>query len=384
MNQVPNTKNVRNTQRKKSIKPNRKIDYALLLIVVALVFFGIIMVYSSSYYVAATKFGDSTLFLRKQTTYAFVGLCVLYIASNFDYKLYHSKLPWILYFVSLALVLYAGFFGKSTNGATRWINIFGFSLQPSEIAKVSIILLMPYLISTKTSLLSSISGHIQLLIPTMIMAACVAKENLSTAIVIAVIGTGILFIASPRIKEFIFLGIAAVITMLGYLFISSMLGGFRGERFNAWLDPFAYAQGKGFQIIQSLYAVASGGIFGLGLGKSRQKLSFIPEAHNDIIFAIICEELGFFGAMILLLIFAAYIWRTFDIGLRCKHLFPSLICSGVGIMVAVQVIINVAVVTNSIPNTGIPMPFISYGGTALIIAMGLTGIVLNISKSVDL
>ncbi len=384
MNQVTNTKNVRTTERKKSTKPNNKLDYGLLLIVVALVFFGIIMVYSSSYYVAATKLGDSTYYLRRQTSYAFIGLCVLYIASNFDYRLYHSKIPWFFYFVSLVLVLYAGFFGVSSNGASRWINVFGFSLQPSELAKVSIILLMPYLISTKTNLLSSISGHIQLLVPTMIMAACVAKENLSTAIVIAVIGTGILFVASPRIKEFIFAGIAAIIAMVSYLSISSLLGGFRGERFNAWLDPFAYAQGKGFQIIQSLYAVASGGFFGLGLGKSRQKLSFIPEAHNDIIFAIICEELGFFGAAILLLMFGAYIWRTFDISLKCKHLFPALICSGVAIMVATQVIINVAVVTNSIPNTGIPMPFISSGGSALIIAMGLTGIVLNISKSVDL
>ncbi len=384
MNQVPNNKNVRTTERKKSTKQNRKFDYALLLIVVALVFFGIIMVYSSSYYVAANTFGDSTRFLRKQTSYAFVGLCVLYIASNFEYKLYHSLLPWILYFVSFALVIYAGFFGTSANGATRWINIGGFSLQPSELAKVSIILLMPYLISTKPRLLNSISGHIQLIIPTIIMAGFVAKENLSTAIVIVIIGVGVLFIASPRIKEFIFAGIAAVVAMVGYLTISSMLGGFRGARFEAWLDPFAHASDKGYQIIQSLYAVASGGFFGLGLGKSRQKLSFIPEPHNDIIFAIICEELGFFGAAILLLIFAAYIWRTFDIALKCKNLFPSLICSGVGIMVAVQVLINVAVATNSMPNTGIPLPFISYGGSALIIAMGLTGIVLNISRSVDL
>ncbi len=384
MNQVANNKNVRTNEKNRITKSNRKIDYALLLLVSALVFFGIIMVYSSSYYVSATKLGDSTYYLRRQTMYAILGFAVLYVATNFDYKLYYSKIPWVLYYISLGLVLYAGFFGQSSNGASRWINIFGFSLQPSEIAKVAIILLIPYLISTKTYLLNSVLGHIKLMIPTMIMAVCVAKENLSTAIIIAVIGAGVLFLASPRIKEFILVGIFSVVSMLLYLFLSSLLGGWRGGRFNAWLDPFSYAQDKGFQIIQSLYAVASGGFFGLGLGKSRQKLSFIPEAHNDIIFAIVCEELGFFGATILLLIFGAYIWRTFDIALKCKHLFPSLICSGVAIMIATQVIINVAVVTNSIPNTGIPMPFISSGGSALIVAMGLTGIVLNISKSVDL
>ncbi len=384
MNQVANNKNVRTKERIKTTKSNKNIDYALLLLVVALVIFGIIMVYSSSYYVSAIKLGDSTYYLRRQTMYAMVGFVVMYVASNFDYRLYHSKIPWLIYFVSLVLVLYAGFFGVSSNGASRWINLFGFSLQPSELAKVAIILLVPYLISTKPELLRSVKGHIQLLIPTMIMAVCVAKENLSTAIIIVVIGGGVLFLASPRIKEFVFLGVFSGIAMTIYLFLSSLLGGWRGGRFSAWLDPFANAQDKGYQIIQSLYAVASGGFFGLGLGKSRQKLSFIPEAHNDIIFAIVCEELGFFGATIFLLIFGAYIWRTFDIALRCKHLFPSLICSGVAIMIATQVIINVAVVTNTIPNTGIPMPFISSGGSALIIAMGLTGIVLNISRSVEL
>ncbi len=383
MNQKTNTSNVRQPNRKPPAKISNNIDYALLLIVIALVIFGIIMVYSSSYYVSAIKLNDSTHYLRRQTMYALLGTVAMYMTSKIDYKLYHSQIPIVLYGVSLVLVLYAGFFGVSSNGASRWINVLGFSLQPSEIAKVSIILLIPYLISTKSSLLKTTKGHIQLMIPTFIMAACVAKENLSTAIIIFVIGIGILFLASPRTKEFFMLGGLAVVGMLSYLFISSILGGFRGERFKAWLDPFAYATGKGYQIIQSLYAVASGGIFGLGLGKSRQKLSFIPEAHNDIIFAIICEELGFFGAVLLLLLFATLIWKTFNIALNAKNLFASLICSGIAIMMATQVIINVAVVTNTIPNTGIPMPFISSGGTALIIAMSLMGIVLNISKSVD-
>ncbi len=373
--------NVRNNARPQTRKrpPNgdNKIDVALLLIVIALVLFGIMMVYSSSYYVSAINLNDSTYYLRRQTMYAMLGFFAMYATSKFDYRLYNSQLPWIFYFISLALVIYAGLFGVASHGASRWIQIFGFTIQPSEFAKVSIILLTPYIIANNTKLLGSLSGHFKIMIPTLIMTVCVG-------IIIFVIGVGILFLASPRVFEFVALAISGAVMMVIYLIISSMLGQFRGARFKAWLNPFEYAQDYGFQIIQSLYAVASGGFFGLGLGKSRQKLSFIPEAHNDIIFAIICEELGFFGALVVLTLFVLFIWRVFAIALKCTNLFAALICSGFAIMVSAQVIINVAVVTNSIPNTGIPMPFISSGGSALIVAMALTGIILNISRSVDL
>lgn len=386
MNKTTKNRPVVQTKRRKtkSLDEN-KIDTVLLLIVIALVLFGIMMVYSSSYYTAAKELNDSTYYLRRQAMYAVVGAIVMYSASKFDYRLYYSKIPWLLYAVSFVLVIYAGFFGISSNGASRWINILGFSVQPSEIAKVAIILLVPYQIATKPHLLKTLKGHAILMIPTIVMAGFVAKENLSTAIIIGVIGVGILFLASPRTWEFFAIAFLGIAGMVSYLAIDLFIGdGFRGLRFAAWLDPFAHAQDKGYQIIQSLYAVASGGFFGLGLGKSRQKLSFIPEAHNDIIFAIICEELGFFGAVIILAIFAVFIWKIFDISSKCNNIFPALICSGFGIMVAAQVIINVAVVTNTIPNTGIPMPFISSGGSALVVAMGLTGIILNISRSVDL
>lgn len=364
---------------------NKSVDFTLLLVVVLLVLFGIMMVYSASYYTDFLKYSDSTQHLRSQFLYAIVGSIGMYVASKVNYRIYFlHNIPWILYGGSLLLVLYAGFFGVSSNGASRWIRIFGFSLQPSELAKVAIIILNPYLITKNPKKLLTLKGHFELLLPTIIMAGAVAKENLSTAIIIAVIGTGVLFIASPRTKEFFILGFGAVLAMVLYLVASAFLGdGFRGGRLLAWLDPFAYERGKGYQIIQSLYAVASGGFFGLGLGNSRQKLTFIPEAHNDIIFAIICEELGFFGAFVLLMLFAIFIWRAFDISLRCKELFPALIAAGIAILISAQVLINVAVVTNTIPNTGIPLPFISSGGTALVVAMGLTGILLNISKSVS-
>ena len=205
----------------------------------------------------------------------------------------------------------------------------------------------------------------------------IALANLSTAIIVSLIGFGIIFIASPYTAVFF---ISGLIGASGLVFYMSRAKDFRGGRFSAWLDPFSDPSATGYQIVQSLYAVASGVIFGLGLGQSRQKLGFLPEAHNDIIFSIICEELGFFGAMIVLILFAILIWRGIKIAVNATDLFGTLVASGIVIMIASQVIINVAVVTNSIPNTGVPLPFISYGGTSVAIMMMLIGILLNISR----
>ncbi len=357
-----------------------KIDYTILSIALLLILFGIIMVYSSSYYVALLTENDSTYYLKKQATYAIVGLCGMYVMINFCYKLFDNKIVWILYIVSLVLVLYTNFFGIERNYAKRWLDLGFFTLQPSELSKVAIILLIPFLINRYKYFLKSLAGHGVLMAPVVIMAGVVGMENMSTAIIILIIGVGIIFIASPRTGIFILMGVLFVTVIVIYFLLDTK---FRGARFQVWLDPFSDPTGVGFQIIQSLYAVASGGFFGLGLGNSRQKLSFIPEPHNDIIFAIICEELGLFGAAILLAGFATLVWKGFKVSLRCEDLFGSLVAAGITIMIATQVIINVSVVTNSIPNTGIALPFISSGGTALIVTSGLIGILLNISKSSD-
>ncbi len=360
-----------------------KVDYVILSLTLLMIIFGVIMVYSSSYYVALVdeNLNDSTFYLKKQATYAVIGILAMYTMSKFCYKLFENKIVWFLYIASFLLVAYTNKFGIERNYAKRWLSIAGvFTLQPSDLSKVAIILLVPYLILKHKHFLRTKVGHIILLIPVILMAGIVGKENMSTAIIIILIGVGILFIASPKTAIFIFSGIAGVTALILYFALGT---GFRNDRFIVWLDPFSDPTGVGFQIIQSLYAVASGGLFGLGLGNSRQKLSFIPEPHNDIIFAIICEELGLFGAGILLIGFIVLIWRGFNVSLKCPDAFGSMVAAGIVIMIAVQVVINVSVVTNTIPNTGIALPFISSGGTALIVTCGLMGILLNISKSFD-
>lgn len=379
--------------RQKQLQNRRNIyqgmDELILFACLALVLIGIVMVFSASYYNEAIKGESPYTYLKKQSIYAFIGFIGMMFASRFNYKLFRGKIgpiaiPVLLYLSSFLLMIYTMLFGISKGGATRWVSIAGFNFQPSEIAKVAIILIVPYIVYYNKKILDDLKGIIIVSIVVLLMAGVVGIENLSTGIIICLIGFGTMFIASKKTGFFIFIGIVAVIGMLGYLIVASKIGGeFRGARFNAWLDPFAYSVGTGFQIVQSLYAIASGGFFGLGLGNSRQKLSYIPEGHNDIIFAIICEELGLFGAAIILFIFAIIIWRGFKIAMECPDIFGSLIATGITIFIASQVIINVAVVTNTIPNTGIPMPFISSGGTALIIAMGLVGILLNISRSCD-
>jgi cell division protein FtsW len=298
--------------------------------------------------------------------------------SNFNY-IRLKKLSFLFYIIANSLLVFVLLFGVVKKGAKRWINLplIG-SFQPSEFAKVAIILFISYIISKNKNILKNMFGHIICSSFVFITVILIALGNLSTAIIVTIIGVGIIFIASPFTTIFIILGLGGASALISY--IAFFAKNFRGARFSAWLNPFDDPSGTGYQIIQSLYAVASGGIFGLGLGQSRQKLGFIPEAHNDIIFSIICEELGFFGALIVLLLFAILIWRGIYIALNAVDLFGTLVASGITMMVASQAIINIAVVTNSIPNTGVPLPFISYGGTSVAIVMMLMGILLNISR----
>ncbi len=356
-------------------------DYTTLFTVILLVLFGIVMIFSASSYVASTRSEynyDMFMFLKKQTFAVLLGLVAMFFMANFNYrKLQKIALP--LYLISNGLLIFVFLFGVVKKGAKRWINLpLVGSFQPSELAKVAIILFVSYIIANNRNILKSMAGHIFCAFWVGITVILIALGNLSTAIIVTLIGCGIIFIASPFTAVFVTLGLVGAGSLVAYIGLFSK--GFRGARFSAWLDPFSDPTNTGYQIIQSLYAVASGGMFGLGLGQSRQKLGFIPEAHNDIIFSIICEELGFFGAAIVLLLFAILIWRGVKIAINATDLFGSLVASGIVIMIASQVIINVAVVTNSIPNTGVPLPFISYGGTSVAIIMMLIGILLNISR----
>jgi len=351
-------------------------DFTLLLVVITLVLFGILMVFSASYYTTGTKSKfhyDMYYYFKKHIALAILGFIAMGVSANFYYEKIR-KFSFTIYALAIIALILVIPFGTVVNGAKRWL----WGIQPSEIAKIALILYLPHFILKYKNMLRSFTGFIftsvvVIGIPTMLIAA---EKSMSATLIIATIGMGIIFIACRKLIYFlpiIVLGIAAVIFMISG-------AAFRMQRFAAWQDPFAFSQGTGYQTVQSLYAIASGGLFGLGLGQSRQKLGYIPEGHNDIIFAIICEEFGLFGAIILVFLFMVFIWRGIKIAMNSISLYGTFVASGITIMVAVQVIINIAVVTNTIPNTGIPMPFISYGGTSLVIMMCAVGFLLNISR----
>ncbi len=372
----------KNTTTDKPIIRVGAMDYTIYFVVIILAFIGVLMVFSASYMTAANSVkyhNDPFHFLKRQGLFALMGLCGMHIMSNVSYR-FLKKFAFALYMLSNVLLVIVQFVGITSGGATRWLPapIIG-QFQPSELAKVAIILYTSYLISNNKNILLKWPSFLFCCFIVMVTVALVAWGNFSTAIVITLVGIGIIFVACPYILRFILAGAAGVAALTAYLAFFAGEDNFRTGRFYAWLNPFADQTDKGYQVVQSLFAVASGGMFGLGPGQSRQK-TFLPEAHNDIIFSIICEELGFVGAAIIIILFAILVWRGIKVALETPDTFGSLVATGIVLLVAFQVIINIAVVTNTIPNTGIPLPFISYGGTAIITFMGLMGVLLNISR----
>lgn len=366
-------------------------DYTLLFIVLFLLAFGLVMLYSTSAYDANLTYNDSTYLFRKQIFSTLAGLVVLFIVSHLPYHIW-ERFAVLGYGVSVALVLLIIPFGIEANGAKRWLRVFGVSLQPAEVAKLAMILFLAYLICKLGRNIRTMKGFLVVLGSAVPMSGLiyVITRNLSSAIIIMGIAIVMLFVACPDYKRFIILGLIGVAGVAGIVFLivkmseSGSVGGFRGERILAWLDPEAYASGKGFQTLQALYAIGSGGILGKGLGQSMQKLGFLPEAQNDMIFSIICEELGLFGAIAVLLMFILLIWRCMIIANNAPDLFGALLVVGVMGHIAIQVILNVAVVTNTIPNTGISLPFISYGGSSVMFLLAEIGIVFSVGRGIRL
>lgn len=350
------------------------VDFIILFVVLLLVIIGTVMIFSASYYSAGNNEAfnyDIYYFLKRHLMYLFVGMVAMTILANFNYKMLK---PFILpsYIASLVFLVLVLFFGTEINGAKRWLWFF----QPSEVAKLALILYLSNYIDDHKNILSTPEGFLRCIGIIIIPTGLIAIENLSTAVVIFAIGMGILFIGTPNKRFFLpFIPLGGIGLLAGIV-----LASFRLDRIKAWLNPFDYAQETGYQAVQSFYAIASGGFLGLGLGHSRQKLGYIPEAHNDIIFSILCEELGFFGAAIVVILFMILIWRVVRASMLADTEFGVLTAGGIIVMIGLQVIMNIAVVTNTMPNTGIPLPFISYGGTSLIIMLISMGIVLNISK----
>ncbi|WZL74738.1 stage V sporulation protein E [Clostridiaceae bacterium 35-E11] len=353
-------------------------DFTLLLTVLVLVIIGIIMVFSSSHYYALSKMNDSYHFLKRELMWAVLGLIGMFFAMNFDYWKYRKIAPYAYMLSIILLILVLTPLGIEFNGAQRWLGVGGFTIMPGEVAKICGIFFAATYLSRKPEKIKDFFKGVlpSLLIIGIYFALIILQPNLSTALTISVIIASMMFVTGMRWLHVSIMGLGGVILVA----IMIMLAPYRIKRLTGFLDPFADPQGTGYQVIQSLYALGTGGLFGVGLGKSVQKYLYIPEPQNDFIFAIIGEELGFIGCVTVILLFLLLIWRGVRIAINAPDLFGCLIATGITSMVAVQVIINVAVATSSMPVTGIPLPFISWGGNSLAIFMSAMGILLNISR----
>lgn len=371
----------------------RYFDYSLVASIVFLVCFGLVMLYSASAYSAQVDYGDSMHFFKRQLFFCLAGAAGAYVISLIDYHIW-SKLAKKIYFLAIFLMaLVQTPLGKKVNGARRWIQLpFDQQLQPSELAKIAIILFIPVVICQVGKKVNTLEGLIRVWCWGALSAACVffLTENLSTAIIVFGITFLMTFIVYPKKMLFIVpivLGVIAVLlvpVLLGPVVEAGDFdGNFRLGRLLVWLDPEKYSSGLGYQVVQGLYAVGSGGFFGKGLGNSAQK-QFIPEVQNDMILSVICEELGVFGAIMVLMLFGLLLYRLMVIAQNAPDMYGALVATGIFSHIALQVILNVAVVINLIPNTGITLPFISYGGTSILFLMAEMGLALGISRQIKM
>lgn len=356
------------------------LDYSLLVVVAVLIGFGLVMLYSSSYYSAALEHnGNETFFLNKQIISTALGVIAMIFFIVVDYRVW-KRFTWVIYVFSLiSVLLVLTPLGLTLNGARRWLDLEVVTVQPAEIVKVAIILVMAAVISASIRKIKGLKQILIIFVITLIPTAMIffLTDNFSSAIIVAAIGVIMLLVACKNNKGFIALMVGGIAAALGALLL---VGGFRASRILVWLNPEEYSSEGGFQVLQGLYAIGSGGLFGKGLGQSVQKLGFVPEAENDMIFSIICEELGLFGGIAVLILFAFLIWRFMVIANNTEDLYGALIVVGVMAHIAVQVILNVAVVTNTVPNTGITLPFISYGGTSVVFLLSEIGLVLSVAR----
>lgn len=375
---------------RKSNKNQSFFDYTLLFVVIFLIAFGLIMIYSTSSYEATGELGDSTYYLRHQFTATLAGVVVMVLTTLVDYHRW-EKYAFVGMAVSIVLIfLVMTPMGVEVNGARRWIRVAGsLQFQPAEIVKIAVILFCASMITHfSKKKLATLKGAFIVIAAPAIMAVLLWKvtDNLSSGIIVGGIAIVMLFVADSDYKKYIVVILVAVAAgfILVYAATHIQSDSFRMGRIAVWLDPEKDPDGIGFQTLQALYAIGSGGVFGKGLGGSMQKLGFLPEAQNDMIFSIICEELGLFGAFAVILLFVLLIWRCMVIANNAPDLFGALLVVGVMAHFAIQVILNIAVVTNTMPNTGISLPFISYGGTSEMFLMAEIGLVLNVSKQIRL
>lgn len=362
---------------------NGKLDITFLSFVLILLTVGLVMLFSASYAYSYENYGNSYKFIVRQSMFAAAGIVAMFVFSKLDYHIWR-KFSWVIYVVTLALLVFLLVSPPMVSGMSvkRWFAIGSFSFQPSEVAKFAIVILFSTLISANQKLMRSWKFiAFLLLILGLTCGLVVLEPHLSATLLIAVIGVVLIYVGGLDRKVVIGgLIIAAVAVVVVVVTQSTGFISYGADRIKYWRDPWADATGEGFQTIQSLLAIGSGGILGRGIGMSRQKYLWVPEPHNDFIFSIVCEELGLIGAVIIILLFALLVWRGFTIAMRSTDKFGSMLAIGLTFQVGLQAMLNIWVVTNTIPNTGISLPFFSYGGTSLLILLAEMGIVLSVSR----
>ncbi|MCI9573941.1 MAG: cell division protein FtsW [Lachnospiraceae bacterium] len=386
------------TRRKRKEQSEYFFDYSLLFIVLFLLGFGLVMIYSASSYEAFQSYEDTTFYMKKQLIAIVIGMVLMIVVANIPYHFW-ERFALLGYVVAMALVPLVKIpgLGVESHGAYRWIKIpgIGLNLQPAEVGKLCLILFLAVMVCKMGKNVRTMKGFvIMILLPMpVVLEVYLITRNLSSAIIIMGISVLMVFVASPDYKKFVIMGVmvVAAAVLVVFLAVSSTQNAAEGEEVNfrfgriaTWLNPESDATGTGFQTLQGLYAIGSGGIWGKGLGQSMQKLNFLPEAQNDMIFSIICEELGLFGAVAVIIMFIMLLWRMMVIANNAPDLFGAMLVVGVMGHIAIQAILNIAVVTNSIPNTGISLPFISYGGSSVMFLLIEIGLVLSVARRIQL
>ena len=351
-------------------------DYSIAFLVLFLVGFGLVMIYSTSSYKGALYHGDAAYWLKRQAIFAFLGVIAMVFVAGRDYHIWNKKkIFFMIYYVgTIGLLLLTLLIAAVSHGSKRWIGIGPIRFQPSEVAKISLILMMAIYISRNVKDFRTTKGILKAFAMAVPIILLVGIENLSTCIILLAITVIMIFVASSKWKPFLLLGGIAA----GGLGILLVRESYRMARMTTWLHP--EESENGMQTMQGLYAIGSGGLFGKGLGQSMQKMGFLPEPHNDMIFSIVCEELGLFGALGVIILYFILLWRFLKIAMNAPDLYGSMIAVGAIAHVGIQVFINIGVVTNTIPNTGVPLPFISYGGTSVAFLLVEMGLVLSVSR----
>lgn len=363
-----------------SLKQEGKLDITFLSLVLILLSIGLVMLFSASYAYSYTYFGNSYRFIFRQAIFAAIGVAAMLIISKIDYHIL-KKFSWIIYLITVAMLVVVLILPPMSEelNVKRWISLGFVSFQPSEIAKFAVIVIFSAWLSVNGEKLKKVRYVLwMVLLLAMICVLVVVEPHLSATVLIFAIGIVLLIVGGLQ-KRWIFAGAGAGVAGVLFLIFSGAIS-YGSDRIKYWLDPWADPTGSGYQTIQSLLAIGSGGLLGRGIGQSRQKYLWVPEPHNDFIFSIVCEELGLIGAMAIIVLFCALVWRGFTIAMRAKDKFGTLLAIGLTFQVGLQAILNILVVTNTIPNTGISLPFFSYGGTALVILLAEMGIVLSVSR----